>query len=771
MEDILFKFRTAQQAIIDYRQGQLGVAAVPGAGKTFTLSHLAAALVQRLSRRYVVEEQEVLVVTFSNSAVNNFKNRIASILQHERGLLPYTGYRVRTLHGLAHDIVRERPALVGLPEDFQIIDDRQAMAIRAEAVQANLAEWEIPLSRFIDPDISEGQDKRVRYKDLPDMMTGIATHFISRAKAARQTPHQLELALRRLDETFDLARFCTRVYGDYQRSLGYRGAVDFDDLIRLALEALHTDEQLLQRLRNRWPYVLEDEAQDSSHLQELMLRLLTGEQNWVRVGDPNQAINTTFTTADPIFLRNFLDDPGVKSQPLQESGRSSRKIIALANELVRWTVEQHPITELRRLAFRSQQILPTKPGDAQPNPPDAESNLHIHDPQQQISPEKEIELVVKSLRQWLPDNPERTVAVLVPENSRGFKVAEALQSLDIEYEELLRSTTRTRHAATMLLTVLRYLGDPQQPHQLAAVYREVWIPARYEQRIQPDEADDPPRLVAKAISRHREVETLVWPVDESLWPELFDQMNIADLPEDWLDDLVTFIRQVRKWLDALELPIDQLVLTIGSDVFQHIGERDRDEAAADIALTYKIASLLKGVASNNPSWRLAEFVEELKVISDNQRRFIGFDDAETGYEPPAGKVTISTMHAAKGLEWDRVYLMSVNNYSFPSAMPQDEYIGERWFVREDLNLETESLAQLEAIVDNQTEQYKIGAASQQARLDYAAERLRLLYVGITRAKRDLVITWNTGRYWDKGNVKQPALSLYHLHDWLNQQDF
>ena len=101
------------------------------------------------------------------------------------------------------------------------------------------------------------------------------------------------------------------IYADYQRSLAYRGVVDFDDLIRLALEALRRDADYLARLRQRWPYILEDEAQDSSELQEKILRLLAGERgNWVRVGDPNQAIYDTFTTANPRFLRSYLEETG-----------------------------------------------------------------------------------------------------------------------------------------------------------------------------------------------------------------------------------------------------------------------------------------------------------------------------------------------------------------------------------------------------------------------------------------------------------------------------
>ena len=67
-------------------------------------------------------------------------------------------------------------------------------------------------------------------------------------------------------------KWAASIYQDYQRSLNYRGAVDFDDLIRLALAALKADPQLVERLHQQWPYILEDEAQDSSRLQEEILR-------------------------------------------------------------------------------------------------------------------------------------------------------------------------------------------------------------------------------------------------------------------------------------------------------------------------------------------------------------------------------------------------------------------------------------------------------------------------------------------------------------------
>ena len=116
----------------------MGISAVPGSGKTFTLSLLAARLVERLASEGTLDDREVLVVTFTNSAVANFRARIGAFLRQEKGLLPGAGYRVRTLHGLAHDIVRERPGLVGLSEDFDIIDDRTAVDIKREAALAYL---------------------------------------------------------------------------------------------------------------------------------------------------------------------------------------------------------------------------------------------------------------------------------------------------------------------------------------------------------------------------------------------------------------------------------------------------------------------------------------------------------------------------------------------------------------------------------------------------------------------------------------------------------
>jgi DNA helicase-2/ATP-dependent DNA helicase PcrA len=358
-----FRPRPGQKEILTYTVGKIGISAVPGSGKTRTLAELAAKLVAE----HINDDQEVLVVTLVNSAVDNFKSRInQSIKRH--GLLPNFGYRVRTLHGLAHDIVRERPGLVGLSDDFGIIDEREADAVRDEAVEAWLRAHPDAADPYLAHDLQGDRAEWVKRSRWPRLVRDVAAAFVKRAKDLRSTP---EVLLERLEQlSFGesagqsrmlLSRMGAEIYRDYQRSLAYRGVVDFDDLIRLALEALHRDPDFLVRLQHRWPYILEDEAQDSSELQERILRLLaSGGSNWVRVGDPNQAIYDTFTNADPRFLRSFLREPDVTELRLSESGRSQLAIIELANYLVDWTVSEHPTNAVRR-AFVDQHIEPTSP--------------------------------------------------------------------------------------------------------------------------------------------------------------------------------------------------------------------------------------------------------------------------------------------------------------------------------------------------------------------------------------------------------------------------
>lgn len=740
--------RPAQEQILRYRGGRMGISAVPGSGKTWTLSLLAAQIV---ASGDLADDQEVLVVTLVNSAVDNFYQRVSGFVK-DRGLLPGMGYRVRTLHGLAHDIVRERPALVGLEENFQIVDEREAASIRLGAARTWLRSHPEALEAYLDPEIEESKLAWVRRDLLTQLVEEMSQSLIRVAKDLRLTPGRLRQRLDELPVPLPLAEMGWQIFDDYQQALAYRGAVDFDDLIRLAIQALDDDPAYLERLRRQWPYILEDEAQDSSRLQEEILSMLAGPQgNWVRVGDPNQAIYETFTTASPHFLRAFLEQPGVQAHALPDSGRSTASIIELANYLVDWTAQEHPQPEARDALQTHPKIAPAPPDDPRPNPPDDPGKIYFSG--RKYTPAEEIEAVANSLERWLPEHPDRTVAVLVPRNERGSKLVDELKRRGLPYEDsLLGSTRSTRDAANVIAAVLRHLSDPLSTGRLAELY-QAWRRLDLEQEQGKREV----KQVADALRKAPRVEDYLWPGAGGDW---LSELEAAGAAQNVLDSLAQFRHLARRWNNAALLPVDQLVLTLAQDLLSQPSE---------LALAHKLAALLRQAAQSHPDWRLAELNEELLAIAHNERRFLGFSGDDTGFEPDnyPGRVVVATMHRAKGLEWDRVYLMSLNNYDFPSALPGDRFIAEKWFLRGQLNLEAEALRQLRAALEvDEYSWYEEGQATQEARLDYARERLRLFYVGLTRARRELVVTWNSGKDGDC----TPAIPFLALQSYWEERN-
>lgn len=747
----MFRPRPKQLEILQYTDGKMGISAVPGSGKTQTLSYLAANL---LFEGKIEDDQEILVVTLVNAAVSNFSNRISGFME-TFGLLPGVGYRVRTLHGLAHDIVRERPDLVGLGNEFEIIDERETSQILDTSVESWLKRNPNFIDRWGKPDYSNNLNRNQK-SDWQSAISSVCSNFIRTAKDLQLTTQDIHTRLSDLKIDDSLLSLGVEIFEDYQRALNYRSAVDFDDLIRLALMSLQIDPDYLNRLRYQWPYILEDEAQDSSRLQEVILKTLVGENgNWVRVGDPNQAIFESFTTASPEYLKTFLNYPDVSSRTLPNSGRSTQSIINLANELIRWTNQDHPNYALRN-SLTIPFIEPTPNFDPQPNPEDHPEKIFLLG--KSLSSEQEIKNVIQSLNKWLPNHPEQTVAVLVPRNYRGGKVVEALQSGKIPYVEILQSSQSTRNTAAILASILNFLESPNQTIRLLKIFDFL---SRTKFSLNRPNREEFVNLMRTC----NYLEEFLFPVPDHDWIQGLLQKEQAPKDET-IRILIDFRTQLTRWLKAADLPIHQIIITISQEIF---------EKPDDLALAHKLALILEQNAKNHPDWLLPQFAEELTLIAENRRKLQGFSDEESGFNPKMhkGKVVVTTYHKAKGLEWDRVYLMSVNDYDFPSASMGDHFISEKHIYKDEINLEAEINQKLKALAENDLEKLflEYGIATEQARLEYAAERIRLFFVGITRAKQELIITWNTGDTHHKNKKSaNPSIPFLALSAYWEKQN-
>ena len=123
-------YREDQIPIIQYENGTMAVPAVPGAGKTFIVTNLVAKLLSEKKHK----GGKILILTYMNSAVNNFKGRIKKTLQ-DNGINEENSYEVMTIHSLAVKIIKEKPEVVMLSEEFSIADDLQKNIILSECIR------------------------------------------------------------------------------------------------------------------------------------------------------------------------------------------------------------------------------------------------------------------------------------------------------------------------------------------------------------------------------------------------------------------------------------------------------------------------------------------------------------------------------------------------------------------------------------------------------------------------------------------------------------
>lgn len=701
------RFRPGQDEVAKYKGGMLAVPAVPGAGKTTVLSWLAA----RLIDEGLPKGSKILVVTVMNSAVANFTRKIGDWLE-KRSLPRRTGFEVRTLHSLALQIIKQRPDSVSLRDDFAILDggyrERIVEDIVDRWIDRNPQRWQKVLN------ISDS------HRLLQQTLVGwrrrtidMGQEMIHRFKGWGLTPQ--EAAARITDDNF--YAWTVEFYREYQESLSQRGMIDFDDLLLRAWQLVAGDEELSKRLGELWPYILEDEAQDSNPIQQkLLLKLASTNGNLVRVGDSNQAIMGTFTESDPSLFREFSQRPGVTTLPMLQSNRSSRHIIDLANGLVSWSCGEHPLSACRQ-ALAPTYIEPVVADDPFPNPQGQGYTLAVRSYKDF---QEEIREVSKHALGYVRRNPHMTVAILAPTNQLVADFRQALEALEAPFYEICQYPAERRKTIDDLLAILKFLASPGDNGLLTgAILRLV-----------------PPLAEEAAIRGYLEtvpVEQLLF--SEPNWPESLREFQLWPVVRGELERLVS-------WLEACHLPPSHLVLNIASD----LGLQQEE-----LALAQKIAIDIRRWQTIYPNWRLPQMVEEVARLTTS---YLGAANAffdRWGYSPQPGVINLVTAHRAKGLEWDTVYVVSVTSGDYP-GLPSDK-------IRAEFGWLPERIINPVAVAKAEMEGKDTVASIAMAREELLCERLRLLYVAITRAKVNLLLTWHQkGKY----GRQKPALALKTL---------
>ncbi len=300
----LSSLNNMQRQAVEAPGGPVLVLAGPGSGKTKTLTHRIAYIIEKK----VAHPANILALTFTNKAAKEMRQRISALLA--RYTSATDNLTMGTFHSVCAKILRHEIGVLGYGNDFVIFDSQDQQKVIKEILE-NL---------------------RIDTKRMPPSLFGA---LISRAKNILQLPSELNLGLES-----PLRERLLEVYSQYQDSLYRQNALDFDDLLMLTVKIFQNFPKVLEKYRKKFSYILVDEYQDTNAAQYLFLTLLATHRNIFVVGDDAQSIYK-FRGSDITNILNFEKDyPEGLLIKLEQNYRSTKNILDAAQKVIELNPQQ-----------------------------------------------------------------------------------------------------------------------------------------------------------------------------------------------------------------------------------------------------------------------------------------------------------------------------------------------------------------------------------------------------------------------------------------------
>lgn len=656
MNHYLDELNTLQRSAAKTTEGPVMIIAGAGSGKTRVLTYRIAHIMEKGADAF-----NILALTFTNKAAREMKDRIAKIVGASEAKNLWMG----TFHSVFAKILRIESAKLGYPPNFTIYDTDDSKSVIKEILKQFNLDDKVYKPTLVLNRISEAKNKLVS-----------AAQYLN-----NPITQQEDLSSRK--------PLLGKIYEAYQRRNFKAGAMDFDDLLFQTNILLRDFPDVLLKYQNKFRYILVDEYQDTNFSQYLIIKQLAARfQNICVVGDDAQSIYA-FRGANIQNILNFEKDyPDLRTFKLEQNYRSTKTIVGAANQIIANNKDQFKKTVFTENE-EGQKLKLIKAG----------------------SDNEEGQKIANSIFETRMQNQAKNsdFAILYRTNAQSRSFEESLRKLNIPYKIYGGISFYQRKEIKDVLSYFRLAINTNDDESLRRIIN---YPARGIGQTTIDK-------ITVAAAEH----------DISMWTVISNlndfKLGINSGISNKINDFVTQIKSYTLLLpckDAYELANH---ISVNSGI---VKELYTDKTPEGVSRYENIQELLNGIkdfaeqprtpqenelndvikssiptpdtesvpeTTDNSIKTLDEFMQEIALLTSV--------DKEDEKDENKDKVSMMTIHAAKGLEFTYVYIVGLEENLFPSQL------------------------------------------SVNSRSDLEEER-RLFYVAVTRAEKQATLSYATMRY-------------------------
>lgn len=651
-----FKLNSEQQKAVEHLNGPMLVVAGAGTGKTQVVTQRIA----RLISEHKVSPAEILAITFTEKAANEMQSRVSELLG--RYVLDV---KITTFNSFGYDLLKRFAYDIGITPDVNVLSETQQLIFLRQNLDKLKLKYYAPLTG-------------------PESLLGDLARYFSKLKSQIILPHTYNLFAKKLQKkASDKSEIVTAnkhlelagSYEAYEKLSREQNVIDFDDQVYLAVRLLRDNPDLLSKLQNEIKYVLVDEFQDTNRAQGELIDLLVSKgSNLMVVGDDDQCIYR-FRGAQ---IENILEFeqryPNSTGVALRQNYRSSQLILDAAHKLI----EHNNPDRLESLYEIDKNLVAQFKGKK----PELKSFGSIEEEAAWIADD-----IAKKVHSGVAQS---DIAILLRKNSQAKILERYLSAIGVDsYFVGQNQDLYQQPAVKIMLNFLRCIVDPRDDTSLyhllsSPIYRVSPGTLRNysasAQRLQISLSES----IKQNESKGSDLAGIIEQIEN--WREQLNQENVGRLAYAFLEKteyLKTLLSAATEDKQA-----DQNIMSLNQFFTTLLGYERVAEDTTAVGYVNALPILL------GAGERLS--IDELPEL---------FTD----------KVRLISVHRAKGLEFELVYLFDMTQGTFPSINRHDSL---------------EVPAGL------------TGSEAENSTKLHIQEERRLMYVAMTRAKRELTMTYS-----------------------------